>query len=65
MKRKGIVCRKLRTVDLKEAEPSTITPLDATAGFAEWNSRPTQAEVASSNTSNDYAYANYTMPQTT
>ena len=60
VKRKGVVCRKLRTVYLKEADSSTIPPFDATAGFAEWNARSTQALVTSSNISNTNACANYT-----
>ena len=36
VKRKGAVCRKLWTVDLKEADTSTSTPLDATAGWFCW-----------------------------
>ena len=51
----GIGCLGLGSVNLKEANPSTVIPLNAAADFTERNSKTTKTEVVCLHTSNAHA----------
>ena len=60
----GIGCWGLGSVNLKEANPSTIISLNAAADFAERDPRTTKTEVVCSHTSNAHACSNETTNTT-